>query len=364
MKILLTAGPIPAKLDSVKVVTNTFRGGLAAKTAVALSREFEVEVVRWRGARIDLPPGIRVHEVDDILSYRDVVLGTEAHAYVLAAAVANLMPVRPWEGKFPSHLYGPGDEFDVRFRIAPRIIDEVKVARPRSALIGYKLFDGTDEELVRAGFETMRGSRANAIFCNRPETAKSEKVALTPDGAQIRMSFDDHVGFIARVARLRWYRTTVANRDVDRPAMAEAERILGFLAPRAFTGGELSFGTLAVRAGEGFVTTTRGKRGRGLCQVFSSDPGSRTVLASGKATMNAPLLGRLLERFPRARYVLHAHRQLPAAVGISAFPYAFPGTDEEDALPAMRAFGVEHHGYYAVFDSEWELLAWLDRHHP
>jgi len=363
MKVVVTAGPIPAKLDSIKYLTNRFRGGLAVRTAEELSRHFEVELVCWRWADLGvLDLGrFKVHKVDDIIGYRDVVVGTEARAYVLAAAVANLMPVTPWEGKFPSHLYESGEEFDVKFKIAPRIIDEVKVARPRSALIGYKLFDGTDEELVKAGFETMRGSRANVIFCNRPETAKSEKIALTADGARIPMSFGEHVAFISRVIRLKWYRTEAmcASVEPDWATMREMERLLKAVAPAIFTAGPPSFGTLAVRADRGFVTTTRGKRNRSICHVFSVDWSTKTVRVSAKATMNAPLLDRLLRHFPHARYVVHSHQQLP---GVPTHPYAFPGTDEEDAIPTSREFNVEHHGCYAVLDTEEELLAWTDRY--
>lgn len=362
-KIVLTAGPIPARLDSVKVVTNKFKGGLAAKTASLLSRDrsFDVEVIKWRGATLDLPRWVDVRNVDDVTSYMDAVLSTEADAYVLAAAVANLMPVSPWEGKFPSHEYGPGDEFDIRFTIAPRIIDEVKKKYPRSTLIGYKLFDGTEEELVSAGFHTMRGSRANVVFCNHPATAKSEKVALTPDGARIRMNFDEHVDFIRRTVGLKWYGTLELGAPSDPDALSELERLLPMVSDRAFTKAELSFGTFAVRAKNGFATTTRGKRGRGLCQVFNVEQGSRKVASSERATMNAPTLWRLFQAHPDARYVLHAHKQLPNA---PTHGYAFPGTTEEDAVPASRSFNVRHHGYYVALRDEEELHGWLNKHHP
>ena len=68
---------------------------------------------------------------------------------LLAAAVSNLMPSEPWEGKFPSHLYDVGEEFTVKFKIAPRIIDQIKQKYPHSTLIGYKLFDGPDETLIQ-----------------------------------------------------------------------------------------------------------------------------------------------------------------------------------------------------------------------
>lgn len=175
------------------------------------------------------------------------------------------------------------------------------------------------------------------------------------------MSFAEHVELVRRVANLEWYRTTEVPHVLDSGAWSEAEALLGTVSRRAFTGGELSFGTLAVRASVGFVTTTRGKRGRGLCHVSSVDPSSRTVCASVKATMNAPTLDRLLRAFPGSRYVLHAHSQI---AGAPTHGYSFPGTPEEDRIPASRVFNVEHHGYYAVLDTKEELIAWLDRHHP
>ena len=35
-KVLISVGPIPARLDSVKFITNRFKGGLAFKTAYHL----------------------------------------------------------------------------------------------------------------------------------------------------------------------------------------------------------------------------------------------------------------------------------------------------------------------------------------
>lgn len=365
-KVVITAGPIPAKLDSVKVVTNMFKGGLAAKTAEALSEYFDVEVVKWKGTNLNLPSYVKVINVSDVIDYMDTVLSIDADAYILAAAVANLMPLNPWPGKFPSHEYKVGDEFDVKFTIAPRLIDQIKKARPRSTLIGYKLFDGSEEDLIKAGFHTMRDSLSNVVFCNHPATAKSEKIALTADGATIPMSFDEHIEFMIRTISLEWYRTKITQEKIDKSAWEKAERLLKIVSRRAFTGGELSFGTLAVRAENGFITTTRGKRETGLCQVFDVDKTTRVVTASAKATMNAPMLHRLLNSFPSytPHYVLHAHKQLP---GERTFDYVFPGTTEEDGIEDphyMRVFNVDHHGYYATLDTEEDLNDWLEHHHP
>ncbi|MHA2426997.1 MAG: phosphopantothenoylcysteine decarboxylase domain-containing protein [Candidatus Hermodarchaeia archaeon] len=360
MKILLTAGPIPAKLDSVKVVTNKFKGGLSALAAARLGEYFDVEVIKWEGAQLKLPPYIEVTNISDVLDYKDTVLSTEADAYILSAAVANLMPVSPWRGKFPSHNYSVGEEFDIKFTIAPRIIDQVKKEYPRSTLIGYKLLDGSEESLIQAGTDTMRQSRANVVFCNHPKTAKVYKVALTPDGSRIRMTFDEHIDFIRRTVNLKWYRTIIIAEGLQPSAVEawkEVEHLKEILDEVAFYGG---FGTIAVRAQRGFATTTRGKKGNGICFVWSADPETRTVIANTKATMNAPTIHRMFQAYPEARYILHSHKQIKE---LPTNPYAFPGTHEEDEMPLKCAFNVKHHGYYSALNSREELYAWIKTYH-
>src|SRR3990167_2937312 len=72
---------------------------------------------------------------------------------ILGAAVANLIPAKPYVGKFPSHDYKPGDMIPIDFTIAPRVIDEVKRVAPQTHLFGYKLLSGVShEELIRAAY--------------------------------------------------------------------------------------------------------------------------------------------------------------------------------------------------------------------
>ena len=121
--------------------------------------------------------------VTDVVEYCDWIRehALEFDAFIMAAAVANLMPSSPYEDKFPSHLYKVGDKFPIEFEIAPRAIDIVKEVNPRCCLIGYKLFDAkTDEELIEIARHTLHDSKANIIFANTPEEAKTRKIALFP----------------------------------------------------------------------------------------------------------------------------------------------------------------------------------------
>lgn len=45
-KVVISCGPIPARLDSVKFITNRFRGGLAFRTAnYLIERNYDVTIV-------------------------------------------------------------------------------------------------------------------------------------------------------------------------------------------------------------------------------------------------------------------------------------------------------------------------------
>ena len=71
-RVLVTCGPIPARVDSVKYLTNMFKGGLAFKTAAWLSgnKDFEVSVLCWKYTKVpdNMPQEIRVDTVNDVLS--------------------------------------------------------------------------------------------------------------------------------------------------------------------------------------------------------------------------------------------------------------------------------------------------------
>lgn len=361
-RIVISAGPIPARLDSVKYITNRFKGGLAMKTAVYLAEREnnDVTLIVWKFTDIsdvDKRTFKEIVKVNDVFEYYDwfVAHAKDYDAFVMAAAVANLTPVHPYEGKFPSHNYKPGDEFDIRFMIAPRAIDVIKSLNPRATLIGYKLFDTeSDEELVDIARHTLKDSKANIIFANTPADAKTRKLALTQDGAAMEYSFDDHMMLINRAIHQEYYQTEIKNVDTSfwmDINVREAEAMV-----RMF---ELTFdghGTVAVyiNGHHGtFMTTSRGHK-NGPAAVFSVDHDRRIIKASGKATLNAAALETML-RFTGQGYVIHRHDNLDGSV------YIFPGTKEE--CKYVQWFVNDgcliepHHGYLKAmpFDEiDWE----------
>ena len=60
-KVVISCGPIPARLDSVKFITNRFKGGLAFKTAnYLIERNYDVTIVTWKNT--DIPANIQEGE--------------------------------------------------------------------------------------------------------------------------------------------------------------------------------------------------------------------------------------------------------------------------------------------------------------
>lgn len=330
-RVLISAGPIPSKLDSVKYVTNRFHGGLAFKCASFLRDEcgFDVTLVVWK--YLQIPQSIKdrfdVIYVEDVREYFDFLnRRLPFDGFILSAAVANLMPKNPWEGKFPSHEYKVGDSIPIDFEIAPRAIDTIKKNNPRSCLIGYKLFDtDSDIELTDIARHTLEDSRANIIFANRPSEAKTRKIAITPDGAAIPVDFDEHLEMIRKAINARYFRTEL-DEEADDLDISHAKNIV-----RVFESTFDEHGTVAIPCHGGFATTSRGHRGDPVF-VRECDFDKKIVYASGKATLNAPLLSELTTIFPGS-IIVHRHDDDPnfskRPVDLEIPDYLFPGTLEE-----------------------------------
>lgn len=370
--VVISVGPIPARLDSVKFITNRFKGGLAAKTAEYLADcGFELTIVAWAqtansGMLGELERHSNVKEVvriADVFEYYDwfVAHAKDYDAFVMAAAVANLTPVKPWKGKFPSHNYKPGDEFDIKFMIAPRAIDVIKQLNPRACLIGYKLFDAeTDEELIQIARHTLADSKANIIFANTPKQARSRKIALTQDGSHVICTFDQHLTLIKRAIQQEYYQTAVdplSPDELNDPDIKEALAAVELYEQTFKTDSAgRKYGTVAVpvrdRPGM-FATTARGHKNWPVI-VRKVDFDNPTVWASGKATLNAPALAAMLDN-KQDSVIIHRHfSDLDTPVDeyspdTAHAGFVFPGTEEETRIVnTLKAFDCvleEHHGY-------------------
>lgn len=80
--------------------------------------------------------------------------------------------------------------------------------------------------------------------------------------------------------------------------------------------------------------------------VYVNDP-------SQKATLNAPLMIRMGQAYPKATAILHLHEQLP---DVPTVPWAQPGSvaDNERDIPGP-VFNIEGHGFIACLDENLEV---------
>lgn len=385
--VLVTCGPIPARLDSVKFITNRFKGGLAFKTAYSLvDNGYNVTILCWKHTQVPLHNGKNILDfpcnvvtVLDVVEYYNWIEShaTEFDAFVLAAAVANLMPNNPYTDKFPSHLYKVGDKFNVEFEIAPRAIDIVKKKNTRSCLIGYKLFDAkSDDELIDIARHTLDDSKANIIFANTPSTAKERKLALFQDNTVIECNFEEHLELIRRAIDSQYYTTNVCAdmmnemKHCQLNAINMCKELVRKFEETLTTDGDKTYGTIAIKVPEvgGFVTTSRGHKGNPV-YVASVDDINRVIHADGKATLNAPALNKFIEH--GFDYAVHKHEDL-CSVGCDKYgkecdsgcdwkcgvfrtgTYLFPGTFEEakvidNILSGYNTIIERGHGYIKGF---------------
>jgi len=381
MKILVTGGPVHAHLDSIKIITNAFRGGrmlglalelqaLGCEVVYLTAEHMKSEVQKtFRNLAVWKRPEILMHK--GFLDYEEQILtltaSLEFDAIVLGAAVANLVPVNPWPGKFPSHTYKPGDTLDIKFMVAPRVIDQVKRHAPKTKLFGFKLLDGApEEELVEAAYDIVLASGAVAVFANDRQNL-DHKLAVTKERSVIPLEPDELAKFIKECAEDEYYQTLEVGQLplTMLPSMqAAVERCTELLQryedkfAKTYGKNEYVFGTVATRllgSPLTFLTTKRGKtKGtRWWTHVVSVDHEKRCVHVVGpKATLNAPLLHWLFKHNEQLQSIVHFHGEAPETT--TSVPWYPPGTvRDSQRLPELAGepgFRIRHHGVFLLFE--------------
>lgn len=393
MKILVTGGPVHAKLDAVKFVTNRFKGGLMAKLADELREKgAEVTYLCPEGSREPLSPGLSMNNPgwdkpiqvvyhDGFWDYREKVenMAIDFDAIVLGAAVANLIPVSyfkyhsivggrhelcdsrtadgnevslPLTGKFPSHDYEPGDRFFMEWQIAPRIIDDVRMYMKKGAnLFGFKLLSGASRgELVTAAYGVLLGSGSTNVFANDVQDL-GVCIGVGKDRSEREIQRDGLAEEIIKLSSDNYYATDVSAPLTEKSMKQLEEELWKIPEKHRFVESPEGFvyGTVAYRAVEGFVTTKRGKdETAGVVIVNDVDHKKRMIKTTGgKATLNAPLLAWIFSQNQKVETICHYHEQVD---GLPTFPWAPPGTTRDSKHNVSTSFNVEGHGCYLLRD--------------
>ena len=361
--ILITGGPVHCHLDAVKIITNRFRGGLIAELADdLLSRDTKVSYICASHLGIKQPfkrDNLTIYEHQGIADYERLVLelAPGMDAVILGAAVANLIPIETFKGKFPSHNFKPGDVIPINFTIAPRIIDKVKKVSSHTHLFGFKLLSNVPyDELIRAAYEIVLASGADAVFAN--DTARLlQKYAVTKERGIHPMAQRELAEWVWQMVNDVHYRTLLADeQEISEAAQLQIRRLMNQFSPkfRAVENGIL-FGTIAVRHKSGFLTTGRGKRELDtLVNVLKVNHVKRQVIVAGsmKASLNAPLLARIFEN-PEVDSIVHYHQQ---EGDLPTLPYAPPGTIRDTDRRKDTSFNIQGHGCILLFNKYGQRL--------
>lgn len=382
-RILITAGTVYGPLDANKLVGNRVRGIWAIRFAAYLcERGFEVTILIPDTIRLDdddvdifleeRNPNLRwsVVKHKGFWDYQDkcIALAPEHDAAVMAAAVVNWIPAKPFEGKMPTKGYNEGDVIQIPFILAPHVIDRMKVANPKLTLIGCKmLVNAPEDELIEAAYGVLLKAKCNAVIANDMGKGLKRKLVVNQDRS-IQEYDDDFEGFYANLLghiedkhySTEWKQTdypVAASRDVF-DAVVEKYRDR-FLKRQA--GSDKVFGSVFIPTGDialGIVSprekgTMFSAKDAVVLEAVSRSAREVYVTGPNKATLNAPLLARVSDKYPDAVAILHLHEQLP---GVPTVPYAPPGTvrDNERFIPGP-VFNIEGHGFIACLDNDFNI---------
>ncbi len=400
-KVLITAGPVYGMLDSNKLVSNRARGLWALRFAKYLmtsptsaehnfdspfavtllvpdtmSKDF---VKRWAFPSMrPLCPSITVVHHNGFEDYRQkcTELAATHDAAVMAAAVVNWIPLSPIQGKMPTAGFKEGDVIQVPFVLAPRVIDSMKAANPKLTLIGCKMTVGaTPGELVEIAYDTLLRSKCNVIVANDLDDLRVKHLVYQDRTTEV---YDDQfeplfMGLQAVIEDEHF--RTIETPDRTSPllktdpmvlheARAHFHDVVGMYRSRFTTRtGDFVFGAVAVPIpGLGWLVSPREKNREFtsadavIVTGISMEDRTVTVLkGEGKATLNAPLLVRMLAQSgPHVRALLHLHEQLPH---VPTTPYAPPGTVRDSGRHLVRqTFNIQGHGFIASLGSNLEIL--------
>lgn len=184
-------------------------------------------------------------------------------------------------------------------------------------------------------------------------------MAYTLDGSEIPTK-DAGARLIKQLNNQKWFKTSLSNKK-QKMKLSKKERELVSLYPKEKKGNYL-FGTVAIRKKTGFLTTLRGKNQENkfsLGWVNNIHWNKREVKANQKVSLNAPLLGKILEKNPQINYIIHGHDFLKGDK--HHLEYEFPGTegDLNNAIKTNKNFffiNLPFHGYLAGFSKIEEAL--------
>jgi phosphopantothenoylcysteine decarboxylase / phosphopantothenate---cysteine ligase len=161
VRMVVTAGPTQEPIDPVRFIGNRSTGKMGvAVAAEAASRGADVRLILGPDT-VAPPDGVTTVRVDTAEEMQRAVLtaADEAHAIVMAAAVADFRPKAVAEGKLKKEAGVP----DLHLEPTPDIIGELGEAKGTRILVG---FAAETSDLAAAGEKKLRAKHLDLVVVN------------------------------------------------------------------------------------------------------------------------------------------------------------------------------------------------------
>ena len=166
-KILITAGPTRAYLDAFRYISNPSSGKMGISIAESANqRGADVTLVYGPGT-MNPPQDVKIIRVETTEDMLEAVVNElreqEYNSIVLSAADSDYgLSERKLE-KTPSGK----DEWILKLKPLPKIIEKVKKIKPDIFIIGFKAaYDTSDEELINRAYKRLKEVDIDLIVAN------------------------------------------------------------------------------------------------------------------------------------------------------------------------------------------------------
>jgi phosphopantothenoylcysteine decarboxylase/phosphopantothenate--cysteine ligase len=167
-KGLITAGPTPVPLDSIRRLTNRFTGQLGIEITKELYfRGAEVYLIQGRGGLI--PPEYLPHQI--VETYKDyfqaVIAQLREHKHqfgIFSAAVADYQPEKVLDGKTPS-----GNKLNIPLVPTVKVIEAIREKFSYLYMITFKYQEQVSHERLLEIARERLGKGYQTVIANRGE---------------------------------------------------------------------------------------------------------------------------------------------------------------------------------------------------
>jgi phosphopantothenoylcysteine synthetase/decarboxylase len=194
-RILITAGSTWIPIDTVRVITNIFKGKIGLTIAESAAK-MEARVTLLLGPSLDISNSkfsenlqiVRFKYFDDLDSLITKNLTEQEFDTVIhSAAVSDFRLAKPYDGKIKSNV----EKLILELVPTKKIIDGIRKLAPKAFLVKFKLEVGiTPEKLMKVAMDSLMQSKADLIVANiyDPKFTDHEAYIIDVDGGSRKVT--------------------------------------------------------------------------------------------------------------------------------------------------------------------------------